>query len=169
MSITLAEGTKSSRCPAATAVAEQVPRLAQHFMAGGGPVMAGGLDVSGAFTILGVAWDGSEDQLAKRSTNGSAEGPWFLVLDPHYMGSHDRSAIQHGGGCKWHPRSFWRSGVQRYLCLGTQAASVVADAGAPMHVETVSADSDCWTVELVSAGYDGNVDESGTVAGHKSA
>eukprot|EP00947_MAST-08B_sp_MAST-8B-sp1_P001314 g1314.t1 len=109
---------------------------------GGGfstPIMAGGPDVGGARTILGVAnVAGAADGAAGAGAAGagaagagaatskdddddsSSQEPYLLVLDPHYTGEDDLRKIQSSAqGCTWQQagRGYFRPGLRRYFCL----------------------------------------------------
>ncbi|XP_038611294.1 ufm1-specific protease 2 isoform X1 [Tachyglossus aculeatus] len=77
--------------------------LAHHFQSQGSPVMIGGGVL--AHTILGVAWNETTGQIR------------FLVLDPHYPGAEDLSAVVEKGWCGWKGPEFWNQDAYYNLCL----------------------------------------------------
>lgn len=77
--------------------------LFEHFEYQGTPVMIGGGVL--AHTIIGVSID--EDSGETR----------FLVLDPHYTGKHQLSAIQKSGFVGWKAPNFWNANTYYNLCL----------------------------------------------------
>ena len=143
--------------------------------------MAGGLDVGGAMTILGVAWaeasgdgdggggggsgggggGGGDSKRAKAAGGGNITAlPWFLVLDPHYTGEHTLEAVQRVGGCSWQLLRYWRDGVRRYFCLPA-VEKLVAGPGE----QTGGCGDDGvdrgggWSFETVGSGFDGELTE----------
>ena len=57
-----------------------------------------------AHTIVGVAWD-----------NATRRGK-FLILDPHFTGAHQISAIK-GKGVYWKGPEFWDAKAYYNMCL----------------------------------------------------
>ena len=70
----------------------RIPELLDHFESIGSPVMIGGGVL--AHSIVGVAWD-----------DANRKGK-FLILDPHYTGSHVIGSIKEKG-IYWKGSEFW--------------------------------------------------------------
>ena len=128
-----------------TALKDELPRLAAHFDAGGGPLMVGGGGDVYSKTVLGVRF-------------GQGHPPELLIVDPHYEGraAHDGdvAALRHGGFADWkpisilHSSSFYNLALPRPLPPGTsrrpRLPSLAAAAGAEP--------SEDWGIEVVGAG-----------------
>jgi len=80
----------------------RIPELIDHFESSGAPIMIGGGVL--AHTIVGVAWDD-----ATRCGK-------FLILDPHFTGAHQISAIK-GKGVYWKGPEFWDAKAYYNMCL----------------------------------------------------
>jgi hypothetical protein len=78
-------------------------QLANHFRKHGTPVMVGGGVL--AHTICGVSYVEYTDEV------------YYLILDPHYIGSEDPKNIKKKGAFAWKPQSFWKSTAYYNLCL----------------------------------------------------
>ena len=83
----------------------RIPELIDHFESVGSPVMIGGGVL--AHTIVGVAWD-----------DATRQGK-FLILDPHFTGQHNISAIK-GKGVYWKGGDFWDEKAYYNMCLPLQ-------------------------------------------------
>jgi hypothetical protein len=66
-----------------------------------------------AYTLLGVAVDPA-----------GVAAPRFLILDPHYVGKNDASAIVRSKWCAWHDASLFRSDAFYNFCMPMPAAAV---------------------------------------------
>lgn len=81
--------------------------LAEHFGAGGGPVMVGGGQL--AHTIIGVHI--SQNITCPKPTR-------YLLLDPHYTGPPgDLKVIISKGWVAWKDEGFWKKDLPYNLCF----------------------------------------------------
>ena len=106
--------------PSGAQLPEKARELSNHFDTQGTPVMMGGGAL--AFTILGVAWN---------KKTGAAQ---FLILDPHYVGKDDATAVctkevrlegYRAVPCGWRDAAGFRAGSFYNCCLPQVAPGVV--------------------------------------------
>ncbi|KAL4714402.1 hypothetical protein ACJJTC_017697 [Scirpophaga incertulas] len=87
-----------------------VPELLHHFETHGSPIMIGGGVL--AHTILGIEYNSLTKEVR------------YLILDPHYTGAEDLSAIISKGWCGWKNSDFWNKSAHYNLCLPQTKSSI---------------------------------------------
>ena len=123
-----------------------LPRLASHFVTGGGPLMIGGGADVYSKTVIGV----------------DPNAPALLILDPHYVGravhAHDIEALRAGGWAVWKPLSsalsdgsFYNVALPRRPAGGQGRGVRRAEVACASGSEATAS----WAIEIVEEGCEG--------------